>query len=235
MFTITKPPIVAGNGLIHYATSRQVSNDPSFTGVNLLINDIENEVDLLSVIIDLPLTVNDKYYVKDKLHFKDRSGNKKETNWSKPIIVTKNMDGFTVNNTIIGTPKLEVNFNKNDAPLGGFNITCDEYNLFKGVGTHKYSDWVIEDIVGNTVWKREKDGYNLTSIKIPDCTLERNRTYIIKVRYISTTNMNSNYGKLIICTNDYYMNNSCDSVEGDTISIGDNLEMLVATTIYNTL
>jgi len=233
VFTITKPPIVAGDGLVHFATSRQIASEPSFNSSVMLIDDVKNTTELLRAVIDLPLGVNDKYFVRDRLWFKDSKGNEKSTNWSKPIIVTKNMDGFSINNTIIGTPKLSVDFNKDDAPLGGFEVTSDKYMLFKGIGEHKYTDWIIEDLLGNVVWSRKKDGYNLYSIKIPDCTLEQNKTYVLKCRYVSDTNMNSNYGKLTMCTNDYYMDNSCNKIDGNTVSQGDVLKMLVATTIYN--
>jgi len=193
MFRVSIPPLDTGNDYKHVATSWQVSDDPQFK--NLLVDDQKDKDNLTEITFDLPLTKDDKYYVRVKMHFDDDS----ETDWSKPIIITKDMDGFSVSNTIIGTPELSVDFNPKTCPLGGFTVNASDFILFTGTGSHRFTDWRIEDINGKLIWER-KNTTNLTSIRIPSRLLTPGKTYIIKARYRSDTNAYSNWGKLIVNT-----------------------------------
>jgi hypothetical protein len=193
MFRISIPPLDTGNDYKHTATSWQVASDPEFN--NLLVNDVKDETNLTEKMIDLPLHKDDLYYVRMKLHFDDGSS----TSWSKPIIVTKDMDGFSVNNTIVGTPEIISEYDPHNFPLGGFNLKTSDFVLFTGTGNHRFTDWRIEDINGNLIWER-RNTTNLTEIRMPSRILETGKTYIIKARYRTDTNAFSNWSKLIVNT-----------------------------------
>ena len=195
MFKVSIPPITVQDAK-HNATSWQVSNNGRFTDDDIIVNVEKDKDNLYEYLFDLPITNETIYYVRTKLHFDDDT----ETNWSKAVVVSKGIDGFSVNNTIIVTPKLELDVSPNEVPLGGFHVTADNFMLYTGIGKHKSTDWVIEDIFGKKVWSREDDTYNLTKIRIPSNVLNYNSTYVLKVRYKSDTNAYSNWGKIILTT-----------------------------------
>jgi len=197
-FTLFITPVVTANDLSHFATSWQISKDPLFNDV--LVDKEKDKDNLLSLKVDLPLTKDDVYYSRHKLHFKDNDGNEKETNWSRPSTITKNSDGFSFNNTIITTPRVFTEISNQNCPLGGFNIYAGKFNLFMGVGKHESTDWIIEDSEGNIIWERLNDKNNLTKIRIPANILNAGRLYVVKVRFNSDTNSSSNYGKLLLIT-----------------------------------
>jgi hypothetical protein len=225
-FTIYITPIVTGNDLKHVATSWQVARDSTFSDDSLLVNDLKDENNLLSLKVELPLTSKDVYYTRYKLHF----DNDKETAWSRPSVVTKDGDGFSFNNTIIITPRLSVDINPTDAPLGDFKIYGSEFKLFMGTGNHKSTDWIIEDSEGNIVWQRLGDVHNLTSIKLPSDILDKGKMYVVKCRYNSDTNSYSNYGKLYLVTQADLVNGTYGTkMVTDNIYIMDRLPYLTGT------
>jgi len=196
MFLLEIDKVITGSDIEHSKTSWQISLTPDFNSNNIVFESLEDENNLTSINIPLPLTSNDLYYGRIKIHFSDGSS----SDWGKPIVITKDNDGFTFNDTIIVTPSLNVDFDIRNTPLGGFNINCSDFKLFSGVGKHKYSNWIIEDNNGNQIWSRINDTYNLTSIRIPNNILMPGKIYTIKVMYVSDTNAYSNYGKLTIVT-----------------------------------
>jgi len=175
----------------------QISNNGRFEDEDIIINIEKDDVNLTGREFDLDFNNNDIYYGRVKLNF-NSSGD--DYYLSKPIVLTKNGDGFSHNNSIIVTPKIEITGDVKNAPLGGFTIKGSEFILFSGVGEHKYTDWVIKDSDGNVRWSRKGDKHNLTSIRVPNDILKLNRHYIIEVVYVSSGNERSNKGKLIIKT-----------------------------------
>lgn len=198
-FTIFITPVITDDNIKHTATSWQVAKDPSFSNDSLLVNKGKDEDNLLSLYVDLPLTKDDIYYTRHKLHFDDGS----ETVWSRPAVITKDGDGFSFNNTIITTPKVYSEVGNVDVLLGRFKIYTDDYRLFMGVGEHESTDWIIEDSEGNIVWERLEDRVNKTEIKLPANLLKANKMYIVKVRFRSNTNSWSNFGRLVLITTKY--------------------------------
>jgi len=220
-FTIYITPVITQNNLEHTATSWQISEKPDFS--ELLIDDQEDKENLLSLRVDLPLTKDDVYYVRHKLHFSDG----RETDWSRPSVVTKNGDGFSFNNTIIITPKVWLDDISNvNTPLGGFKIKTSDFTLFMGVGNHLATDWIIEDSEGTVIWERLRDKHNLTGIRLPADILKPGKAYYLKVRHISDTNSVSNYGKLLIITDPKLSPSSVVSGTTDDTLLQQNAELL---------
>jgi len=197
MFIIEIDKVETGGSIQHTKTSWQVSLTPGFEDNNVVFESLEDEENLTSIMVPLSLDDDDLYYSRTKIHFSDGT----ESDWSKPNVITKYATGFNFNDTVIVTPQLSVDFDIRNAPLGGFKVTSSEFRLFSGIGSHKFTTWIIEDDNGNQVWSRMNDKYNLTSVRIPNNILLPGRMYTIKAMYITDTNAYSNYGRLKIITN----------------------------------
>jgi len=240
-FTIYITPVITDDDVNHIATSWQVATDPSFSSDSLLVDKEKDEDNLLSLYVDLPLTKDNIYYTRHKLHFDDNS----ETDWSRPAVITKDGDGFSFNNTIITTPKVFSEAGNTNTPLGGFKIYTDEYRLFMGVGEHLSTDWIVEDSEGNIVWQRLEDKSNKTEIKLPANILKPGKLYLIKVRFRSDTNAWSNFGRLLIITDSSLVSDCTGTVDNEQLLFlqqqideltkerDDLFEKLVAATIAN--
>jgi len=197
MFIIEIDKIETGSDIKHDKTSWQVSLTPGFEDDNIVFQSLEDTDNLTSIRVPLPLSDEDLYYSRTKIHFSDGT----ESDWSKPNVITRNATGFNFNDTIIVTPRLSVDFDVRNTPLGGFLVKSSEFRLFSGIGSHKFTTWIIEDDRGNQVWSRTNDKHNLTSIRIPNNILMPGRMYTIKAMYITDTNAYSNYGRLRVVTN----------------------------------
>ncbi len=197
MFILKIDPIKTNGDIKHEKTSWQVSLSPDFNDDDVVFQSLEDTENLTQIRVPLPLTENDLYYTRTKIHFSDDT----ESDWSRPNIVTRNATGFTFSDTVLVTPELSIDFDKRNAPLGGFTVKTTPFTLFMGIGKHRSTNWIIEDTSGNTIWKRLDDKHNLTEIRIPSNILEPGKMYTIKACHISDTNAYSNYGKLRIITN----------------------------------
>jgi len=193
MFRIEVPELALGD-IEPLSITWQVSRDATFSDASILLEENKTE-DIYFLNVNLPLGDEDVYFVRNKYIF-----NNSESNWTRKVKVTKHSTTFTTSKTIVVTPKVEVFGNVNNMPRGGFEITCSDFLLFTGEGKHKYTSWSIEDSNGRVVWSREKDSYNLTKIRIPDYILNIEEVYLIKVKYITDTNISSLEGKLFINT-----------------------------------
>jgi len=232
MFKITKPPITLGSDLTLDSTNWYVYNTNIINDDNLVFSSLNDSENLLSIVLDLPLTDNDVYYVTNEYNLKDNDDNIITTNKARLIRVTNKIKNFTVNNTIIATPIININFKRDAGPIGNFIINANDFYLFTGVGNHVSTDYIIEDLNGKVIWSSIENKIELNTIRVPSCVMDLNRIYIIKVRYNTNTNISSNYGKVVIKTNDYIDNVSdCDTM----FYANEYLTKLTATVIYETL
>jgi len=229
MFTINIPPLVSNDQIKHYATSWVVYKDKELT--DKAYESLEDTDDLYKKIVNLTLDENTIYYVRTKFHFKLEDGTKKETNWSRPVIVTKGSEGISSNNSLILTPKLELNVNPNDVPLGSFKITSSPYRDLTSNAKHIASEWIIEEVAGDVIWTTGEDKNNLTTIIVPDDKLQPDRAYILKVRYKNSFNNYSNWGSIIVKTRKPVPRSSSTVSDSDA----EILRKLVATAIYSSV
>jgi len=229
MFVVNIPPLVNNDKVKHYATSWVVYKDKDLT--ETVYESLEDTEDLYKKIINLDLNDDTVYYVRTKFHFLLEDGSKKETNWSRPVIVTKGSEGISSNNSLILTPKLELDINPNNVPLGSFKVTSSEYRDLMSNTKHVSSEWVIEELLGDVVWTSGEDKNNLTSIILPDDILKPDKAYFIKVRYKNNFGNYSNWGTIVIKTRKEIKTTT------DTISDSDAeiLRKLVATAIYSSI
>ena len=160
------------------------------------IVEVDNRDKLRLYEFNLDFEKYDVYFITYDLYYNDVT----HSGWARPLMITKDTDGYAHNDVEVLTPIVSVSTDPNNAELGGFTISTTPFRTFLGTALHKYTSWYIEDYTGNVVWKREKDDVNLTSIRIPANILNVNSIYTIKVIHFSNGLVPSNPGKLIIKT-----------------------------------
>lgn len=192
---IDKPSIPETAGFTHESTSWQVSLTKDFENELFAesLNDTENLYEYRVMQEIEPDTI---LFARVKINFSNGDDN----GWSNIITISSNQKGFTLNNTIVVTPKLNIISSLLDVSIDDIEIESSEYLLFTGIGKHKATTWEVKTIHGKRIWYRENDDVNLTSIVIPKGRLDNNRTYIICAIYHTDTNVKSNRGQLVITT-----------------------------------
>jgi len=213
MFRISLLPIGTVDGKEVVSVSWQVATDPELNNLKV---DLQESEYINSITVNLPIDDGSVYYFRRKLHYDDGS----DSGWSRIGVITKDSKNFVFTNTIVNTPKIEVETPGDNASLGGFYINTSDFSLFTGVGNHMLTEYVIEDSEGNTVWNYKTKTY-LTRVRVPIDILRPNRVYLVKARHLSTTGVYSNFGKYVIKTT---------SVELNTVDVTG-----VLTTILQTL
>jgi len=211
-FTAEIPYKVSIPGKTLKATHWQLASDDRME--NLLVDEV-SEVDLYFKRFNLPLDNNTYYYLRYKFIMTDGS----ETEFSRPALVTKDNSGTSIPDSVIKTPQVDIDANTTDVPLDGFVITCSPFEVLLGSGNHFATDWIIEDVNGDEVFKKLNDKSNLTSLRVPTGYLKPNNYYVIKVRYRSDRNVYSNFGKLGIVTNEV--------ITGCGEDIGDDIQNMI--------
>jgi len=216
------------NGKEIGSTSYQVSSSGLFETDDIII-DIENDTEnIYSKSFDLDYTTFAVYYARIKLNFTDGSF----YGWTKPIMLTKDGDSYSYNNTIIVTPELTIDSDVNNCELGGFKIYGSEFKVFDGGSLHKYTDWKIKDALGDVVFMSEKDKDNLTSIRMPHGKFTPNGIYLIEASYVSSDNNRSNVGRLYLKTSGIALDETVVGYDDTTRAVGYGDDLMQA---YNSL
>lgn len=190
---IDKPVVPLNNAFTHISTSWQVSKTKDFTG-ELFSESLEDTVNLLDYYVTKSLDKDEVVFARAKVHFSDGTSGE----WSRIITVTGNQKGFKLSNTIVITPSLYIDSSIRDVKENGIKVTTSPFKLYAGIGKHKYTTWELTTILGDTVWSRENDDENLTSIVIPRGKITDDKYYLIKATHITDTNTKSNPGKITI-------------------------------------
>jgi len=228
MFRIELPDLVTDN-LNIISVDWEISSKGRFTDDIILTKSKITDHNFID--IDLSLGNGDIYYVRYRYKF---TGDK-YTPWSRPIMVTEDSEGFQSGDTVISTPRVDINASEDNIPLGGFIINSSKYTLFTGYAEHKATDYAIEDLEGNVIWSRVNDGHNLLKIRVPKGILKIEKSYIIKVRYRADNGVLSADGKLVVntVTND---NSYTSTVSPSDDHLNRDLESLllsINTNMYN--
>lgn len=210
--SVVKPLLLPVN-LEHVKTVYKISKTLSFTGSDLLVNETSD------VLYDKNFTINinkdDTVYIVTQYVYKVldlvNGGYEKDTDGndilkygtpSRISSLKSNQEGVKISDTIVDTPTIIIGTSYNYNIDGNVMLKGSEFKMFSSVGVHKASTWIVKDVLGNILFKREKDQDNLTSIILPEkFKLEDN--FIVYCMYHSDTNADSNYGlKENISTNE---------------------------------
>lgn len=193
---IVSPPIAKDRTL--ESVDYIISTNGIFNSDDIVKEELKDIVNLTGRTFELDFDIQDVYYARIVLNLVDKD-NKKSRLIYRTLVVTKNGDGFSHNNTVIVTPTVNIE-NASNLGLGGFDIKGSEFVSYSGSGSHKSTTFRVVSTSGKIMWERVRDEYNLTGIRVPDNVLDSNRHYIVEVIYFSNSNQPSNAGKTIIKT-----------------------------------
>ncbi len=197
-------PTLLPNNLVHYATIFKISKSIDFTGVDVIINSTET-TNLYDNNFTVDIKEDDNLYVVTQYVYKevdtngvvlkDIDGNDiiKLGTPSRISSVRGNQEGVKISDTIVETPTVIIGSSYKYNIDGNIMLKTSDFKMFSSSGIHKASTWIIKDLSGKILFKREYDLDNLTSIILGDeFKLEDN--FIVYACHHSSTNADSNYG-----------------------------------------
>lgn len=206
-------PKLLPNNLVHYATNFKISKTINFVGQDLLLDSTET-VNLYDCNFTIDILEDDNIYIVTQYIYKvldvngiplqDVDGNDiiKLGTPSRISSIKGNQEGVKISDTIVNTPTIIIGTSYQFNIDGNLMLKGSDFRMFSSAGVHKASTWVVKDLNGEILFKREYDTDNLTSIILPDkIKLENN--FVAYLMYHSDTNADSNYGvKENIITNE---------------------------------
>ena len=200
------PPVLLPSNLLHIGTEYKVSKDVLFIEDELLVNEV-SETNLFEKKFSLDIGNEDTFYVVTRYKYLvlDETGNPKLENgemvykFGTPSMITPfkgNQEGVRISDTIIKTPKVRIETTTELSNKEQLVITTSEFEMFSSIGQHKYSTYVITDLEGRVLFKRELDEDNLTRLILPK-EINILDNLIIYASHHSDTNATSNYGTYV--------------------------------------
>lgn len=205
----------------HVGTRVQFSSSTDFTDSTSMIFDktIYSPDDILNIQITkqdgspLEISLDDVYYFRYQLiydsvsHPTNNPDQYTKDTFSVISSIYGDQEGFRYDRIIITTPLLSVEEKNGNLGNNNLIITASGYKTIVGSGDHKYTTWIVETSDGEEIVRREKDADNLETFSLPMDLLKPGKLYVIKARFISSTNGESNFGKCLynmaISKNDY--------------------------------
>jgi len=192
--TVDAPVAIGDPNIIHTGTSYQVSKIPDFTKNEFIVLNVVNDTEnLLHKRFEYELADTQALYIRTKYHY----NNDRESNWSKVMPLRGDQIGIKLSNSIVNTPKInaDIVYSNNN---GSIKINTSKFSLFAGVGKHTSSTYEVVDTDGVVYYSRKKDVDNLTLLTLPLNMFDLGKSYIIKVKYHTEFNTESNFGKCLL-------------------------------------
>lgn len=197
-------------GMRVIACSYEVSRSPYFETTSnntrdesaIIVSNLEDTVNINGYWIDIPnLKEDDDIYARYQLHLEitkpDGSKVKADMGWSRPVNMKGDQEGFKVSDVILATPKLYVNLTNNNSTIR-VSVQTSPMEIFVGYGEHTHTTWEITNSDGVTIFSRKKSKDMLTSITIPKEDFQHDEVYIIRCKFHSSTNAESDWGCYIL-------------------------------------
>ena len=201
------PPVLLPSNLLHIGTEYKVSKDVLFIEDELLVNEV-SETNLFEKKFSLDIGNEDTFYVVTRYKYLvlDETGNPKLENgemvykFGTPSMITPfkgNQEGVRISDTIIKTPKVRIETTTELSNKEQLVITTSEFEMFSSIGQHKYSTYVITDLEGKVLFKRELDEDNLTRLILPkeinilDNLINKRRFFFLK--FLISFNLSKSY------------------------------------------
>ena len=198
------PPVLLPNTLVHVATEYKISKDILFLEDKLLVNEL-SYTNLYEMKFTLDLKDDDAFYVVTRYQYRVLDENGVEVSdvdgnpvfkFGTPSMITPfkgNQEGVTISDTIVRTPKIKIEEDFTYSSGGNIKIVSSDFDMFSSIGIHIATSYVITNLEGKVLLKREMDYENLTSFTLPDeFSLKDN--LIFYVSHHTDTNADSNYG-----------------------------------------
>jgi len=230
---VDAPVLLEGSGVTHTGTSWQIASKPNFDILENIIDESLNDtVNLLKYFKKLDIKDSDTIYVRTKYHF----SNDKEDSWSRIVSLKGNQQGITLSDVIVATPKVSLTKEKLLDNTENIIITTEPFKMFAGVGNHVSTSWVITDLDDNIVFNRPYDTDNKTSLIINSKILNKEKTYLIKCKHHTSTNMSSLEGKLTLSL--YTLDNNYFDIKQLSKTVVNRMlyfKVLVFTMLYDSI
>lgn len=195
----------------HIGTRVQFSKSTDFEDQNAMVFDktFFSPQDILTIQItnpdgtDLEISLDEVYYFRYQLIYDSVSSpstdpeNYVKDSFSVISSIYGNQEGFKFDHIVITTPRITLEENNDDVLNANVKVTLSNFKVLVGTGKHKYTTWLVENSNGEEIFKREKDEDNLLEIKLPSSLFQPGKLYIIKAKYITDTNGESNFGRYL--------------------------------------
>lgn len=193
-YMLISPPVLS-QGWTHDATDYQIATDALFTDESIVLESMGDSENKLVKIFTEDLDPNLTYYGRARVIF-----NKAIGEWTDVQIVhARDVDTLNLSLDIPGlikTPRVTIDYPVDNVPGTLFTITTDIFSCNSNC-THAYTNYLIKDQNGKTVWANLKDRDNLTSLFFNNSVLEDGYTYLLEVSYGSSCNDVSEAGRLL--------------------------------------
>lgn len=159
-------------GVTHIATDYQIATDLLFN--NIVLSSIHDTVNLQTKIFNESLDPTIPYYLRTRALLS--TGYTYYSNISK--FTPKDVDRIEFDTdmpSVLGIPRITTTGSFNAHPITMFSINVEGFTSV-GTATHEFTTYIIEDLDGMILWKREKS-LDLTSIDVNDIVLKANTVY----------------------------------------------------------
>jgi len=192
--SIDAPILPDGSGLVHESTDWRISRYPDFTRTEYLVYESLADTENLTTLyyndeLDTALYVIVRYNYNNGL----------SSEWSRTIPIKSGQVGFKVSSTVVLTPKVDAKVLITNRTKE-VKIESSPMKLYAGVGEHIATSYLIEDGNGNVVFSREEDKENLTSLTLNYDFFKDDKVFVVRVKYHTDVNVESNYGTYLLDT-----------------------------------
>jgi len=158
----------------------QIAIDDSFNKDKTILTLVKRE-DYFVLDIALDFNYSEKYYISGKYEYEDGV----MTEWSEPVVITRNSLKVVYEDMIIKPPKIELIGSLEQLKYGGYIIKANGFRCVNGDARHTATDYIIKDYAGRTLWSSLNDKEHLYNIKVPDNVLQGIDPYYIYVRFVT--------------------------------------------------
>lgn len=202
--SVTAPVLLPSN-LLHSATLYKISKTITFQESDIIVNEVST-TKLYDNNFTVDILNDDTLYISTQYIYTvlDENGEIKHDEngeiiykYGTPSRISSlkgDQTGVKISDTIVSTPTIKVSTSYDNNFNGNLKITTSDFKMYSSIGKHLATTWIIKDVYGNEIFKRENDVDNLTSIVINNVKIEDN--FIVLVSHHSDTNAESNYGLL---------------------------------------
>lgn len=188
---VDEPILPESQNIEHTSTSFVIGNKPDLNKDENIIEKKEKVTDnKLVCYFDVDIDYDTIVFVKCKYHF-TMDGEEVESDWSRVVPVNSLQTGIKLSSSIVKTPSVSI-----EEEHGLIYIKTSDFRMFSGPGAHHSTDFKITDTDGFSVFSRENDQDNLTSIYIKD-QLEDGKIFAVQARHTNSTNNTSYFGKTL--------------------------------------
>lgn len=190
--TTLKVDFPPSSGIVHTATSWQISTDIDFDkGAGIIVQSLNDTVNKTSFSANVDIDDNIPLYGRHMLHL-TKNGVPTIDNWSRISLFNSNMKGLKINNFMVKTPKVD-----SSTKEGVTTIKTSDFTMFSGAGDHASTSWKIKSSYGEDRYVRNNDVDNLKNINI-EGVVESGKAYAIEARHNNNFNNESFTGRNIL-------------------------------------